>query len=185
MALVSTEELAARAGRIRLILMDVDGVLTDGRIFHLPHPNGGLFETKGFDSQDGIALHWLHRFGILTGMISGRSSEATAERGRQGHFKYVYQGNTEKLPLFQEILADSGLDPSQVSFLGDDFTDAILMRRVGLSIAVANARPEVKECAHYVTRAPGGFGALREAAEIVLKAQGHWETILRHYQIID
>jgi 3-deoxy-D-manno-octulosonate 8-phosphate phosphatase (KDO 8-P phosphatase) len=176
-------EVHSRAARIRLILMDVDGVLTDGRIFHLPQPGGGLFETKGFDSQDGIALHWLHDLGIKTGLISGRKSEATTQRGRDGRFAYVYQGSTEKLPLFQEILADSGLAPEEVAFIGDDFTDAILMKRVGLAVAVANARPEVKAVAHYVTTAPGGAGALREAAELILAAQGLWQQVLRKYEL--
>ncbi len=175
-------ELAARAAKIRLVLMDVDGVLTDGRIWFLPAPGGGIFETKGFDSQDGIAMHWLKRHGYYTGIISGRRAEATAERGRQGKFDYVYMGDTEKLPIFNEILAQSGFSPDQVAYLGDDLTDAILMRRVGLAVAVANAVPEVKALAHYVTRACGGSGALREVAEILLDARGLWPEILAHYQ---
>jgi 3-deoxy-D-manno-octulosonate 8-phosphate phosphatase (KDO 8-P phosphatase) len=180
--IVSTA-IAARAAKIRMVLMDVDGVLTDGRIWFLPLPGGGIFETKGFDSQDGIAMHWLKRFGYRTGIISGRVSEATAERGRQGKFDYVYMGNTEKLATFEEILAKSGLSAEQVAYLGDDLTDAILMRRVGLAVATANARPEVKAVAHYITQAPGGAGVLREVTEILLEATGQWPAILRHYQV--
>jgi 3-deoxy-D-manno-octulosonate 8-phosphate phosphatase (KDO 8-P phosphatase) len=176
-------ELRARAARIRLILMDVDGVLTDGKIFHLPRPDGGAWETKGFDSQDGIALQWLYRCGIQTGMISGRISEATELRGTTGHMAYVYMGKTEKLPLYEEIKAKSGFTDEQIAYLGDDLTDGILMKRAGLAVAVANAQPEVKRLAHYITGAAGGMGALREFAEIVLEAQGHWEGILRSYEL--
>ncbi len=178
------QDIRQRASRIRLILMDVDGVLTDGKYFHVPHPQGGLFEVKMFDSQDGIALQWLHRAGIKTGLISGRDAESTRERARSSHMAYCYMGSTEKLPIFQEILADSGLQPEQIAYIGDDLTDAILMKRVGLAVAVANAVPEVKAIAHYVTSVPGGSGAVREATELILAAQGLWEQILRHYEVI-
>jgi len=180
---VISTEIAARAAKIRLVLTDVDGVLTDGRIWFLPLPDGGIFETKGFDSQDGIAMHWLKRHGYQTGIISGRTAQATAERGRQGKFDYVYMGDTEKLPIFNEILAKSGFSPDQVAYLGDDLTDAILMRRVGLAVAVANAVPEVQAMAHYVTQARGGSGALREVTEILLAATGRWNEILAHYEV--
>ena len=176
-------DLLERASRIKLVLMDVDGVLTDGRYFHVPDPKGGLFEVKLFDSQDGIALQWFHRYGIRTGLISGRKSEATAERARSSHMAYCYMGNTEKLPIFNEILEDSKLSPAEICFVGDDLTDAILMKRVGLAIAVANARPEVKRMANYVTHTPGGAGALREAAELIFRANGQWEKILKHYEV--
>ena len=176
-------EVAQLAAKIRLLLMDVDGVLTDGKLYNVPAPDGSMAETKGFDSQDGIGLQWLARLGIVTGLISGRVSPATAERARQCKFKYVYQGHTEKIPIINEILADAGMDVSEVAYVGDDFTDVVVMRRVGLSIATANARPEVKAIAHYVTQAPGGQGAVREVVELLLKAQGRWEEILRHYEI--
>ncbi|MGQ9918161.1 MAG: KdsC family phosphatase [Bryobacteraceae bacterium] len=180
---VSTE-IRNRAARVRLVLMDVDGVLTDGRYFHVPKPEGGLFEVKMFDSQDGIALQWLHRAGIRTGVISGRDAESTRERARTSHMAYCYMGNTEKLPIFRAILEDSGLEPDQIAYIGDDLTDAILMKRVGLAVAVANAVPEVKAMAHYVTAAAGGAGAVREATELILEAQGKWEGILRHYEVL-
>jgi 3-deoxy-D-manno-octulosonate 8-phosphate phosphatase (KDO 8-P phosphatase) len=142
-----------------------------------------MVETKGFDSQDGIGLQWLSWKGIKTGLISGRNSPATVERARQCKFAYVYQGHIEKIPILNEILADSGIDSSQVAYIGDDFTDVTIMHRVGLAIATANARPEVKQNAHFVTSAPGGQGAVREVVELLLKAQGYWEEILRKYEI--
>ena len=121
------------ASRIRLLLMDVDGVLTDGKLYNVPGPDGKMAETKGFDSQDGIALQWMARLGIATGLISGRVSPATVERANQCKFKYIYQGHTEKIPILNEILADAKLDPSEVAYIGDDFTDVVVMRRVGLA----------------------------------------------------
>jgi 3-deoxy-D-manno-octulosonate 8-phosphate phosphatase (KDO 8-P phosphatase) len=162
--------------------MDVDGVLTDGKLYNVPGPDGKMAETKGFDSQDGIGLQWLARVGIKTGLISGRESPATAERARQCKFKYVYQGHTEKIPIINEILADAGVDAAEVAYIGDDLTDVVVMRRVGFAIATANARPEVKGIAHHVTNAPGGQGAVREVVELLLRAQGRWQEILQHYE---
>jgi len=177
------EEITQLAARVKVLLMDVDGVLTDGRIYFIPDGAGDLFEAKAFDSQDGIALHWLNWKGIQTGIISGRVSRATEERARQAHFTYVYQGHIEKIPILEEILAKGGLQPAEVAYVGDDMTDVVVMRRVGLAIATANARPEVKQCAHYVTSAEGGKGAIREAAELLLRAQGHWQDLLRKYEV--
>ncbi len=171
------------ASQIKLLLMDVDGVLTDGKLYNVPGLMGEMVETKGFDSQDGIGLQWLAKRGIVTGLISGRDSPATVERAKQCKLTYVYQGHTEKIPILEKILSLSGCTPSQVAYIGDDFTDIVAMRRVALGVATANARPEVKSCAHYVTQAEGGSGAVREVAEILLRAQGHWDGILRHYEV--
>jgi 3-deoxy-D-manno-octulosonate 8-phosphate phosphatase (KDO 8-P phosphatase) len=176
-------DIDSLASRIKLLLMDVDGVLTDGRIYNLPDATGKIFETKGFDSQDGIALQWLNWKGIQTGVISGRDSPATAVRARQCNMAYVYQGHIEKIPILEEILGKAGIDGSEVAYIGDDFTDVVIMRRVGFAVATANARPEVKAAAHYVTRAPGGAGAVREVIETILKAQGLWAGILKHYEL--
>jgi 3-deoxy-D-manno-octulosonate 8-phosphate phosphatase (KDO 8-P phosphatase) len=176
-------DITQLASNIRLLLMDVDGVLTNGKLYNVPAPDGSMAETKGFDSQDGISLQWLAKLGIAAGLISGRVSPATVERARQCKFKYVYQGHTEKIPILQEILADAKIEPSQVAYIGDDFTDVVVMRRVGLGFATANARPEVKNIAHYVTKAAGGEGAVREVIELLLRAQGRWDEILRHYEI--
>jgi 3-deoxy-D-manno-octulosonate 8-phosphate phosphatase (KDO 8-P phosphatase) len=172
-----------RATRIQLLLMDVDGVLTNGRLYNVPGPDGQMVESKGFDSQDGIGLTWLHWNKIRTGVISGRVSPATAERARQVKMSYVYQGHIEKIPILEEILADAKLAADEVAYIGDDFTDTVIMHRVGLAIAVANAREEVKAEAHYVTRAAGGEGAVREVVELILKARGLWGGILKHYEI--
>jgi 3-deoxy-D-manno-octulosonate 8-phosphate phosphatase (KDO 8-P phosphatase) len=162
--------------------MDVDGVLTDGKLYLFPGPDGAIAETKGFDSQDGIALHWLVWKGIQTGVISGRVSAAVEERARQCHFSYLYQGHIEKIPIIEEIIGRSGLSADQIAFIGDDLTDIVVMRRVGMAIAPSNARPEVKRVAHLLTEAPGGSGAVREAAEFILQAQGHWVEILQKYE---
>jgi 3-deoxy-D-manno-octulosonate 8-phosphate phosphatase (KDO 8-P phosphatase) len=122
--------------------------------------------------------------GIVTGLISGRISPATAERAKQCKFRYVYQGHIEKIPILDEILADAKLSKDQVAYIGDDLTDVVVMRRVGLAVATANARAEVKAQAHFVTTVPGGSGAVREVVELILKAQGHWDEILRKYEAV-
>ena len=164
--------------------MDVDGVLTDGKLYNVPDAQGNMVETKGFDTQDGIALQWLSWKGIKSGVISGRLSPATVERAKQVRMTYIYQGHIEKIPILEEILRESGIAPEQVAYMGDDLTDVVIMRRVGLSIATANARPEVKKCAMYTTQARGGQGAVREVIEMILKAQGHWDDLLRKYEAI-
>lgn len=183
MAQLLTPELLARAAKIEMLLMDVDGVLTDGRLYNIPFPDGQILETKAFDSQDGIALQWLNWYGIPTGVISGRVSPATVERARQAKMKYVYQGHIEKIPILEEILADAKIAADNVGYIGDDFTDVVLFRRVGMSFATANAREEVKRSAHYVTEVSGGLGAVREVCEVILKAKGHWPAILKKYEI--
>jgi 3-deoxy-D-manno-octulosonate 8-phosphate phosphatase (KDO 8-P phosphatase) len=170
------------AARVKLLLMDVDGVMTDGRLYNVPGPDGKMAETKGFDSQDGIALQWLNWKGIKTGLISGRVSPATVERAKQTKFTYVYQGHIEKIPILEEILRDAKIDASETAYIGDDLTDVVVMRRVGLAVATANAREEVKRHAHYITMQPGGQGAVREVIELILKAQGLWGEILRKYE---
>ena len=180
---MNQDEIKKRAARVKLLLMDVDGVLTDGRLINVSAPDGSMLETKAFDSQDGIALQWLSWNGIATGVISGRLSPATAERAKQVKMTYVYQGHIEKIPVLEEILAKSGITPEETAYTGDDLTDVVVMRRVGFAIATANARPEVKRAAHYVTTAAGGQGAIREVAELLLQAQGRWSAILKKYEV--
>ncbi len=179
--MISSAEIDERAARVKLFLMDVDGVLTDGHLINVPGPDGKMVETKMFDSQDGIALQWLNWCGIQTGVISGRISPATDERARQVKMTYVYQGHIEKIPILEEIVAKSGVAPDQIAYAGDDLTDLVILRRVGLAIAVANARAEVKRAAHYITAAKGGGGAVREICELLLQAQGRWADILKKY----
>jgi 3-deoxy-D-manno-octulosonate 8-phosphate phosphatase (KDO 8-P phosphatase) len=179
-AMSSETELAAQ---VRLLLMDVDGVLTDGKVYSVPDPQGNMVETKGFDTQDGIALQWLSWKGFVTGVISGRVSPATEARAKQCGMTYVYQGHIEKIPILEEILGRSGVPAAQVAYVGDDLTDVVIMNRVGLGIATANARPEVKRSARHVTQNAGGQGAIREVAEMLLKAHGHWDDLLRKYEV--
>jgi 3-deoxy-D-manno-octulosonate 8-phosphate phosphatase (KDO 8-P phosphatase) len=180
---LNEKELYSLAADVRILLMDVDGVLTDGRLFFLPGPDGKMVETKAFDSQDGIALRWLSWYEVKTGVISGRDSPATLERAQQVNMTWVFQGHIEKIPLLEQILKESQTSPRQIAYVGDDLTDVVIMRRVGLSFATANARPEVKRAANVVTDACGGSGALREAAEVLLKARGVWEELLKKYEV--
>jgi 3-deoxy-D-manno-octulosonate 8-phosphate phosphatase (KDO 8-P phosphatase) len=177
------ETLHQLASKIKILLMDVDGVLTDGRLYLVPDRENKMVESKGFDSQDGIALRWLTWFDIKTGVISGRDSPATSERARQVGMSWIFQGNIEKIPLLEQILSEAKADPKQVAYVGDDWTDVVIMRRVGLSFATANARLEVKRAANAVTHACGGQGAVREVIELLLKAQGHWPGLLKKYEI--
>ncbi len=175
-------DIESRAARVKLLLMDVDGVLTDGHLINVPGADGKMYETKMFDSQDGIALQWLSWHGIQTGVISGRVSPATEERAKQVKMTYVYQGHIEKIPILEEIQKASGVAFDEIAYAGDDLTDIVVMRRVGLAIAPANARAEVKRAAHHVTAGAGGAGAIREVCEMLLKAQGKWAEILRKYE---
>ena len=181
--MITNPNLRARASKIKLLLMDVDGVMTNGKLYHFPDEEGNMIETKGFDSQDGIALTWMQWKGLRTGVISGRESLGTAERARQLKMNYVYQGHIEKIPILEKIIADADVRPEEVAYMGDDFTDLVVMRRVGFAIAVANARPEVKREAHYVTEATGGNGAVREVVELILDAWGFWSEILEKYEV--
>lgn len=176
-------DLLARAARVKLLLMDVDGVLTDGRLLWSPDGQGGVVETKAFDSQDGIGLQWLNWYGIATGVISGRNSPSTVERARQCKMKYVYQGHIEKIPILEEILADAGASPDETGYIGDDFTDIVIMNRVGFAAAPANARREVRRHAHFIAEHNGGEGAVRDVIEVVLRAKGIWPEILKKYEV--
>src|ERR1019366_1774757 len=126
-----SDSLRARAAGTALLLMDVDGVMTDGKLYHLPREDGQFIEIKGFDSQDGISLQWLQWKGIRTGLISGRVSVGAAERAKQLKMNYVYQGHIEKIPILDEILVDAKLRPEEVAYIGDDLTDIVVMNRVG------------------------------------------------------
>ncbi|MBV9677933.1 MAG: HAD hydrolase family protein [Acidobacteriaceae bacterium] len=176
-------ELQRLAANIKILLMDVDGVLTDGRLYFLPGPDGKMVETKAFDSQDGIALRWLSWYNIKTGVISGRDSPATLERAQKVGMTWVFQGHIEKIPLFEKIMSEANVSSEQVAYVGDDLTDVVIMRRVGLSFATANARTEVKSSANVVTDTSGGSGAVREAIEVLLKARGVWDELLKKYEV--
>ncbi len=178
-----SEQIRERASLIKLVLMDVDGVLTNGELFYCNDTEGKVQEFKAFNSHDGLGLHFLRMVGIKTGVISGRISVATTERARILDMSYVYQGHLAKIPIFEEILAKEGLTAESVAFIGDDFTDVPLIRRCGLGCATANARPEVKQAADFVTELSGGAGAVREVVELILKSNGRWEEILAKYEL--
>ncbi len=171
--------LARRARRIRLLLMDVDGVLTDGRIWLLSMPDGTATEMKAFHAHDGAGLKLAQLGGLRTGLITGRDSAATARRAQELGMEFVYQNCAEKIHAYNEILQRSGLKDAEVAYVADDLPDLPILERAGFAVAVANAAPEVKRAAHYVTRTPGGEGALREVVEVILKAQGKWRQVLR------
>lgn len=166
-----------RARKIRLLMMDVDGVLTDGRILR----DGQGHELKSFDVKDGHGIVMVHRAQIKTALISGQESEATARRAKELGIELVFQRVWNKLEVYERILADTKLTHAEVAYIGDDLIDIPLLRRVGLAVAVANAVDEVKAVAHLVTQHSGGEGAVREAIELILRAQGHWETLLERY----
>ena len=170
-------EVERRAARVRLLLLDCDGVLTDGRI--TLDADGD--EQKSFHTRDGHGLVLLHRAGLQSGIISGRTSGAVVRRARDLGIAHVRQGTHNKLVEFAEVLAAAGVTEQEVAFVGDDVTDIPLMRRSVLAVAVADASDETRAAAHYVTSLPGGFGAVREVCELILKAQGRWDELMRRY----
>jgi 3-deoxy-D-manno-octulosonate 8-phosphate phosphatase (KDO 8-P phosphatase) len=170
-------EVERRATRVRLLLLDCDGVLTDGRIT----PVVGGDELKSFHTHDGHGLVMLHRAGLRSGIISGRTSRLVEMRAADLGISFVRQGALNKLEAFESLMSEAGVEPDGAAFVGDDVVDIPLMRRCGLALAVADATPDTRAAAHYVTGAPGGFGAVREVCELILKAQGRWEELMRRY----
>jgi 3-deoxy-D-manno-octulosonate 8-phosphate phosphatase (KDO 8-P phosphatase) len=177
----TSADVSQRLQKIKVLLMDVDGVLTDGRLFYLPDAQGNPVEFKAFNSQDGLGFHFLNSVGIKTGVISGRESPAVVERARILKMSFVYQGHLEKEGAYNEILEKAQVKSDEVAFIGDDFTDVPLMKRSGLACCVGNARPELKTVAHIVAVADGGHGAVREIIEAILKAQRKWDGILQKF----
>jgi 3-deoxy-D-manno-octulosonate 8-phosphate phosphatase (KDO 8-P phosphatase) len=171
----------AKARRVRLLGLDVDGVLTDNGVYIGPVA-GERVELKRFDIQDGLGLILLRTANIPVVWVSGRSSEATALRAAELRVTELLQvPGPRKAAAFQEALDRHGIEWDEVAFVGDDLADLPILRRVGLPIAVANAVTEVKQLADYVTRAQGGHGAVREVVEILLQARGEWPEILERY----
>lgn len=167
-----------RAKKIKVILMDVDGTLTDGRVWLLSQPDGTATELKSFDAHDGAGLTLAASAGLRTGVITGRESPALRRRAKEARIEFVYERVPLKMPVFEEILELTGASDEEVAYIGDDLPDLPLMQRAGLAVAVANAMPEAKRAAHYVTRAEGGRGAVRETIELIMKSQGIWKTML-------
>jgi 3-deoxy-D-manno-octulosonate 8-phosphate phosphatase (KDO 8-P phosphatase) len=171
-------DATARAARLKLLVFDVDGVLTDGVI--VMHADGS--ESKHFHIRDGAAMVWAQRMGIPVALLSARTSGATTQRAAQLGIRTVVQSAGSKLEAYEQILRERALADEQVAFMGDDLLDLPVMTRVGLSAAPADAAPEVLERADWVSTRPGGHGAVREFIEMVLRAHGRWEDVLREYQ---
>jgi 3-deoxy-D-manno-octulosonate 8-phosphate phosphatase (KDO 8-P phosphatase) len=166
-----------RLKKIRLLLLDVDGVMTDGRIIF--DSNG--VESKFFNVKDGHGIKMLQRAGIEVGIISGRESKVVANRATELGIERVFQKATDKLSPYLRILADTGFSDDEAAFIGDDLIDIPVLKRVGFAAAPADAVAEVLPFAHFVTRNPGGWGAVREISDMLLKAQGKWEELTARY----
>ncbi len=166
--------LDARLKKVRMILTDVDGVMTDGSVFITSDG-----EIKQFDIQDGLGLMLMRKLGYKVGWISARPSVVTQRRFEELNLDYLIQRKGSKVSAAEEIMAKAGLNWEDICYVGDDVVDLCLLKRSGVAVAVANAIPEVKALAHYVTECRGGHGAVREIATMIMKAQGKWEPLLR------
>jgi 3-deoxy-D-manno-octulosonate 8-phosphate phosphatase (KDO 8-P phosphatase) len=169
-----------RARRIRILILDCDGVLTDGRIILLPDGD----ETKSFDVRDGHGMVMSKRAGIPIAIISGRKSSAVRARAEELGVAHLHEMAWGKIEPYERVLAEEALTDAEVCYVGDDVVDIPLLRRAGLAVAVADAAGEAKQFAHLVTQRPGGRGAVREVIELLLKAQGKWDEALARY-IVD
>jgi 3-deoxy-D-manno-octulosonate 8-phosphate phosphatase (KDO 8-P phosphatase) len=170
--------LKKRAARIELLLMDVDGTMTDGSVTLLSQTDGTALEIKTFDAHDGQGLTLAQTAGLRTGCITGRESAALLRRAHEMRMEFIYMKQPLKMPAYEEILRKAGVSDAAVAYIGDDLPDIPLMRRVGLAVAVGDAVPEVKEAAHYTTKALAGHGAVREAVELILKSKGCWKEMI-------
>ena len=170
--------LKKRAAKIQVLLMDVDGTMTDGGVTLLSQPDGTALEIKRFDAHDGQGLTLAHTAGIRTGCITGRESASLLRRATEMRMEFVYMKVPLKIPVYEEILKKASVPDSAVAFVGDDLPDLPILRRVGLAIAVGDAVPEVKEASHYTTTAHAGHGAIREAIELILKSKGIWKEMI-------
>jgi 3-deoxy-D-manno-octulosonate 8-phosphate phosphatase (KDO 8-P phosphatase) len=166
--------LKKRAAQISLILMDVDGTMTDGSVTLFSQNDGTALEIKTFDAHDGQGLTLAQTAGLRTGCITGRESAALLRRAHEMKMEFIYMKQPVKMPAYEEIIQKAGVSDSAVAFIGDDLPDIPLLRRVGLAVAVG----EVKKVAHYTTKALAGRGAVREAIELVLKSKGIWEAMI-------
>ena len=169
--------IAERAARIRMILFDVDGVLTDGTV--LLHADGS--ESKVFDIKDGTGIVWALKLGLTVGLLSARSSAATAQRAAQLGITLVHQGVASKLETYEQIADSLMLEEDQVAYMGDDILDLPVLLRVGLAAAPADAAVDVRSRVHWVAKADGGAGAAREFIELIIRAQGRWDSLLASY----
>jgi 3-deoxy-D-manno-octulosonate 8-phosphate phosphatase (KDO 8-P phosphatase) len=181
---LASPEVLARARRIKLFLMDVDGTLTEGGVCLISttaahgstHPE--VTEMKVFDAHDGQGLSLAHTMGIQTGFITGRQSPAVSQRAKELNVPFVYLGQARKTEAFEECIRKAGVTEEETAYLGDDLPDIPLARRAGLAVCVADGAPELAAVCHYITRRRAGRGAAREVIELILKSQGRWEEAL-------
>jgi 3-deoxy-D-manno-octulosonate 8-phosphate phosphatase (KDO 8-P phosphatase) len=171
----------ARAKNIKVLIFDVDGVLTDGQIFVIPNSQGHGVEAKGFSAHDGLGISLGRLGGLRIGIITKRQSQTVAIRANDLKLEFVYQGQSHKMIAIREILEKTGYTLDQLAYVGDDIVDLPVMRQCGLAIATANARQQVKSVAHFVTSNPGGFGGARDAIDFILSAQGTLEKVIEQY----
>jgi 3-deoxy-D-manno-octulosonate 8-phosphate phosphatase (KDO 8-P phosphatase) len=171
-------QVKKRAAKIQILLMDVDGTMTDGGVALVSQPDGSALEIKTFDAHDGQGLTLAHTAGIRTGCITGRESPALLRRANEMKMEFIYMKQPIKIPPYEEILKKTGVAENAVAYIGDDLPDLPIMRRVGFAVAVGDATPEVKKAAHYTTKALAGRGAVREAIEMILKSKGIWEKMI-------
>ena len=176
-----SKRLRDRARKIKLLLMDVDGVLTDGKFFYVPQPDGGLIESKSFHSRDGLGIRFAHQAGLKTGIITGRSSPVLEHRVKELGIHFLQQNAREKLQPYEKIRRAARLRDDEICYVGDDIVDLPLLKRVGLAVAVGDGHELLRPHVHYTTRCAGGAGALREAIELILSAQGKWKAVLKYY----
>jgi 3-deoxy-D-manno-octulosonate 8-phosphate phosphatase (KDO 8-P phosphatase) len=169
-------KLRSRLQRVKLFLCDVDGVLTDGAVWM-----GREGETKRFNIRDGLGLKIMQRCGIKVGWVSRRPSAATKERAQDLKIDFLIQSDSGKVASVETILRQTGLNWDDVCFIGDDVVDICVLKRVGLAIVVGDGTADTKEYAHYVTKAKGGNGAVREAVELILRAQNKWQKVIADY----
>jgi 3-deoxy-D-manno-octulosonate 8-phosphate phosphatase (KDO 8-P phosphatase) len=175
------EDVEVRARNIKVLIFDVDGVLTNGDITIIPQLDGTGAEVKGFHAHDGLGISLARLGGIRTGIITKRQSQTVAIRARDLKLEYVYQGQHFKMNAINDILSRAQITLDQLAYVGDDIIDLPVMRVCGLAIASANARPQVKAAAHYVTEHPGGQGAGRDAIDFILTAQGSLDRVIEEY----
>jgi len=171
------EWVLAQAEKLKLLILDVDGVLTDGKLFFDQQGN----EYKSFHAQDGHGIKLLKQYGVEVAVISGRKSNSVALRMQRLGVGHVYQGQEDKLAAFGDLLAGLDIDPQQTAHVGDDVLDLPIMCRVGLAIAVNDANPAVRGHAHWVTERCGGQGAVREVCDLILQAKGRFDEMLHSY----
>jgi 3-deoxy-D-manno-octulosonate 8-phosphate phosphatase (KDO 8-P phosphatase) len=175
---MTAEDLAKN---IKVLIFDVDGVLTDGQIFVIPGPDGKGIESKGFAAHDGLGITLGRLGGLRIGIITKRNSQTVAIRARDLKLEFVYQGQAHKMNAIRDILAKTGYTIDQLAYVGDDIIDLPVMRQCGLSVATANARQQVKDAAHYITPNLGGQGAGRDAIDFILSAQGTLAQVIEQY----